>query len=106
MLIGFECQGFIGSPVVAAWLNWPLWLVFAPIFAFFSFKAFVVAVLVWLPLVTYAVSVIKLRRLGHANISRCAPWTALRLRLLCMASPLLHKIHNRKSAVVGGVKCL
>ena len=38
-----------------------------------------------------------------SNIVRFALWTALRLRLLCMASPLLHKIHNHKSAVVGGV---
>lgn len=40
-----------------------------------------------------------------SNISRCAPWTVLRSYLLCMATPLLHKIHNHKSAVVSGVKC-
>jgi hypothetical protein len=66
MLVGFECQGFIGSPVVAAWLNWPLWLVLAPMFAFFNVKTFIVAVFVWLPLITYVVSIIKLRRSAHA----------------------------------------
>lgn len=39
------------------------------------------------------------------NIVRYALWTALHLRLLCVASPILHKIHNHKSAVVGGVAC-
>lgn len=65
MLVGFECKGFIGSSIVAAWLNWPLWLLYSPMFAFFSIEAFSVAVLVWLPLVTYVASVIKLRKLGH-----------------------------------------
>ncbi|WP_045857988.1 hypothetical protein [Teredinibacter purpureus] len=62
MLIGFECQGFSGSSIVASWLNWPLWLVFAPMFAIFSIKAFVVAILVWLPLVAYIISVFKINR--------------------------------------------
>lgn len=66
MLIGFECQGFIGSAIVTAWLNWPLWLVFAPMFAIFSIRAFVIAVVVWLPFLAYAVSAVKLRRLANA----------------------------------------
>ncbi|MFN2310093.1 MAG: hypothetical protein ABR553_10235 [Gammaproteobacteria bacterium] len=66
MLIGFECQGFAGSTIVTAWLNWPLWLVFAPMFAVFSLKAFAVAVLVWLPLIVYILSLVKLRRLINA----------------------------------------
>ena len=66
MLIGFECQGFIGSPIVTAWLNWPLWLLFAPMFALFSLRAFVVAVLVWAPVVGFIVSIIKLRRQANA----------------------------------------
>ncbi|MFL7012440.1 hypothetical protein [Enterovibrio norvegicus] len=38
-----------------------------------------------------------------ANNSRFAPWTALSLRQLCMASPFLHSYHNNKSAVANGV---
>lgn len=49
-----------------------------------------------------ALSNLSLTRLS--NISRCAPWTALLSRLLCMASPLSHKIYKSKSAVVSGVK--
>lgn len=66
MLIGFECQGFIGSPIVAAWLNWPLWLFFAPIFALFSVRAFAVAVLIWAPVFGFIISIIKLRRQQNA----------------------------------------
>lgn len=66
MLVGFECQGFIGSTIVTAWLNWPLWLIFAPMFALFSIRAFVVAILVWAPVVSYIVSVIKLRKQVNA----------------------------------------
>lgn len=66
MLIGFECQGFLGSSFVTAWLNWPLWLLFAPMFALFSLKAAVIAVIVWLPLAGYILSVVKLRRLANA----------------------------------------
>ena len=66
MLIGFECQGFIGSPIVTAWLNWPLWLLFAPMFALFSLRAFLMAILVWAPVVGFIVSKIKLRRQANA----------------------------------------
>jgi len=66
MLIGFECQGFVGKTFIGAWLNWPLWLVFAPMFAIFSLKAAAVAVLVWLPLVIYWLSIFKIRGGGNA----------------------------------------
>ncbi|ROS01336.1 hypothetical protein EDC56_1771 [Sinobacterium caligoides] len=66
MLVGFKCKGFTGSSVVTAWLNWPLWLVFTPMFALFSLRAFLMAILVWAPLVVFVVSVIKLRRQENA----------------------------------------
>lgn len=62
MLVGFECQGFLGSSIVAAWLNWPLTMVFAPMFAIFSLRALGIAILVWLPFVSYIFSANKLRR--------------------------------------------
>jgi hypothetical protein len=66
MLVGFECQGFIGSTIVTAWLNWPLWLIFAPMFALFSLRAFLMAILVWAPVVGFIVSKNKLRRQVNA----------------------------------------
>lgn len=33
MLIGFECKGFPAASLVSAWLNWPLWLLYGPLFA-------------------------------------------------------------------------
>jgi hypothetical protein len=38
------------------------------------------------------------------SLSRCAPWTALPLLVLCMASPFSHKTINNKSAAVCGVR--
>jgi hypothetical protein len=66
MLVGFECQGFAASGLVSVWLNWPLWLLWGPMFALFSFRAFAVAVLVWLPLILYVLSIIKLRKIQNA----------------------------------------
>ena len=64
MLVGFECQGFSGSNIVAAWLNWPLWLVYAPISAIFSIRALIIAVLVWFPILLFAFSD---KKLGEQN---------------------------------------
>ena len=66
MVVGFQCQGFVASNVVGLWLNWPLWLVYGPIFALFSPLTLVVAILVWLPVVAFIVSLIKLRRAKNA----------------------------------------
>lgn len=66
MVVGFQCQGFIASNIVALWLNWPLWLIYGPIFALFSPLTLAVAILVWLPVVAYVVSLIKLRRAKNA----------------------------------------
>ncbi|HEY0924697.1 hypothetical protein [Rheinheimera pacifica] len=65
MLIGFECKGFWGSNVVTAWLNWPLWLIYAPISAVFSIRALIIAVLVWFPILLFAFSDKKLSE--HKN---------------------------------------
>lgn len=62
MLVGFECQGFAASGIIAAWLNWPLWLLYAPLFAFFSFRAASITVLVWSPLILYVVAARKVAR--------------------------------------------
>ncbi len=66
MLMGFECQGFLASNFVSAWLNWPLWLLYAPIFAFSSIKAASITVLVWFPLILYVVAARKVAR-GNAK---------------------------------------
>jgi hypothetical protein len=66
MLIGFECKGFFGSKAVSMWLNWPLWLIYSPVFAVFSIRAFLVAILVWSPIVAYGLSVLKLRKIENA----------------------------------------
>ena len=65
MLIGFECKGFWGNNVVIAWLNWPLWLIYAPISAVFSIRALIIAVLVWFPILLFAFSDKKLSE--HKN---------------------------------------
>lgn len=65
MLIGFECKGFWGNSVVTAWLNWPLWLLYAPISAAFSIRALIIAVLVWFPILLFAFSDKKLSE--HKN---------------------------------------
>ena len=49
MLVGFHCQGFWASGIVSAWLNLPTWAIYGVIFAPYSFKAALLAVLVWLP---------------------------------------------------------
>jgi hypothetical protein len=63
LLYGIKCQGFFGQSIITTWLNWPLWLVYAPIFSLFSFKALIMALIVWLPLITYFLSVFMLQRL-------------------------------------------
>ena len=65
MLIGFECKGFWGNNVVTARLNWPLWLIYAPISAVFSIRALIIAVLVWFPILLFAFSDKKLSE--HKN---------------------------------------
>gem|GEM_PF-1978996 len=66
MLVGFECQGFMGSNLVALWLNWPLWLLYGPIFAFLSIRVLAITILIWLPVVAFVVSTFKLRRAKNA----------------------------------------
>lgn len=56
LLLGFACQGFGGSDLVAAWLNWPLWLFYLPGLALHSIKLAGLAVLAWLPIVLYVVA--------------------------------------------------
>ncbi len=65
MLIGFECKGFPAASLVSAWLNWPLWLLYGSLFAVFSVRAAVMAVVVWAPLVAYI--------LARRSLARSAP---------------------------------
>ena len=53
MVIGFHCQGFWASDIVSAWLNLPVWAVYGLMFAPYSFKAAILAILVWLPLIIF-----------------------------------------------------
>lgn len=65
MLIGFNCKGFGGSSLLSVWLNWPLWLYYGPVFSFSSFKALVVAVVAWLPIILFLVSLYLRHRHKH-----------------------------------------
>ncbi|MBL3557648.1 MULTISPECIES: hypothetical protein [Marinobacter] len=56
MVIGFHCQGFWASDIVSAWLNLPAWAVYGLMFAPYSFKAAILAILVWLPLIIFIVA--------------------------------------------------
>jgi len=56
MLVGFHCQGFWASGIVSAWLNLPTWAIYGLIFAPYSFKAALLAVLVWLPVAVFIVA--------------------------------------------------
>ena len=56
MVYGVECRGFVGAKAVALLLNWPLYLIYAPMFAFAAFWLLPVAVLLWLPPIFLAVA--------------------------------------------------
>ncbi|WP_298451651.1 hypothetical protein [uncultured Marinobacter sp.] len=56
MVVGFHCQGFWVSGIVSAWLNLPTWAIYGLIFAPYSFKAALLAVLVWLPVAVFIVA--------------------------------------------------
>jgi hypothetical protein len=62
MVVGFECQGFWAADFVSAWLNLPLLLVYGLLFAPYSLKAALLAILVWSPLVIYVVACRKVAR--------------------------------------------
>ena len=49
MVYGVECRGFLGAKAVELFLNLPLYLVQAPMFAFSSVWLLSIAVLLWLP---------------------------------------------------------
>jgi hypothetical protein len=61
MLVGFQCSGFPTSQAIELWLNWPLWLVYGPLFAFFDIKVAALTIIVWLPIVLYTVATLKLK---------------------------------------------
>lgn len=49
MVIGVECRGFIGAKEIELFLNWSLWLVYGPMFAFVAPWFLIVALLLWAP---------------------------------------------------------
>ena len=59
MVIGVECCGFVGARALELFLNWPLLLVYSPIFAFVSLLSLVVAILLWTALVYLALGSIR-----------------------------------------------
>lgn len=62
MVVGFECQGFWAADFVSAWLNLPLWSVYGLLFAPYSLKAALLAILAWSPLIIYVVACRKVAR--------------------------------------------
>ena len=61
MVVGVKCQGFAGADAIAQFLNWPLMLVYAPIFAFSSLGGLIPTVLLWLPPMYLLVSLLRRR---------------------------------------------
>jgi hypothetical protein len=61
LVVGVKCQGFAGADAVALFLNWPLLLVYAPIFSFSSLWILIPAVLLWLPPIYLLVSSFRKR---------------------------------------------
>ena len=49
LVVGVECRGFPGAKWAEHFLNWPLWLLYVPMFAFSSFWFIVPAVFLWFP---------------------------------------------------------
>ena len=62
LIIGFACQGFPGSNIAGLWLNWPVWLVVAPLFAVQSVKMLGFSLLAWSPVILFFVSRATKRR--------------------------------------------
>ena len=62
MVIGVECRGFVGARALELFLNWPLLLLYSPIFAFVSLLSFVVAILLWTPVIYLALGSVRKRR--------------------------------------------
>jgi hypothetical protein len=61
LVIGVKCQNFAGADAVGLFLNWPLLLVYAPMFAFSSLWMLVPAVLLWLPPIYLLASLFRKR---------------------------------------------
>lgn len=66
MLPGFDCQGFPGEALISLWLNWPLFLIWGPLFAFESLRAFLLVLLSWAPVILFVVANIKGRVRANA----------------------------------------
>jgi len=49
LVIGVECRGFAGSSIATLFLNWPLFLIYGPLFAFSSAVIAIAALLLWAP---------------------------------------------------------
>src|SRR5690606_21047905 len=49
LVVGIECRGFPGAVWLQHFLNWPLLLVYVPMFAFSSVWLVIPAILLWLP---------------------------------------------------------
>ena len=61
LLVGVKCQGFIGADALALFLNWPLFFVYAPMFALSSAWMLIPTVLLWLPVVYLVTRFIRRR---------------------------------------------
>ena len=61
MVVGVKCQGFSGADALALFLNWPLFLLYAPLFTFSSLWILIPTVLLWLPPTYLLVSFLRRR---------------------------------------------
>lgn len=61
LFIGVECRGFYGAKAVELLLNWPLYLVYAPMFLLSSLWGFVPTVILWFPGLFLLVSYLRRR---------------------------------------------
>ena len=61
MLFGYKCVGFNGAKFIELFINLPLNMLYSIIFAFFSLKGIIMAVLMWALPILFVVSEIKLK---------------------------------------------
>jgi hypothetical protein len=61
MLVGMECRGFAGAKAAEIFLNWPFWLLYAPMFAFVSLWGLFATSIVWGPLICLVFTYVRRR---------------------------------------------
>lgn len=61
LVVGIECRGFALENAAVRLLNWPLYFLYGPLFAFVSLWSLVITVLIWTPPVYLVVTYLRRR---------------------------------------------